>query len=425
MNKNKLFKKALYCLVPAVTLGTFLTCQDYISKQETVIKVNNHIRDKFYNEEQISDNSYEDTSMTLERLNVIKGVTMNLKYDSIDDVYHAFNDLSTVEIYNAQLLTDDDIDIINKAGTETIKLHFDYKEVLANREEHFDLSRFDNKPVVYYQCKNEYQIMVLREYLDYMDNKYDQFIGMLDDQQVSEGYIYNNMYEDVTDIYNSLFIEDDMDDYEKIYIILKYLSDTYSYDPDVADVTTLREQKRDYYNKYPVSSMIYSDSHYAICQNYAVLFDLLAYKAGVKSRVVSGEKSDGNSHAWNVVEIDGKRYFVDPTNTTKIKLSVMKEYMDTTQDYNDLIMKKIVLSEVSDEYKNYKVRENIDELFGVPNNVQYDVKYYNTNIEGEKVINKPLNTPRNALIALASSPIGLLAYELINKKKRSKTSLSK
>ena len=57
----------------------------------------------------------------------------------------------------------------------------------------------------------------------------------------------------------------------------------------------------------------------AVCQGYAALFYRMALMAGLDARVISGtgygntERTDGGSHAWNIVRVGGKYYNVDCT----------------------------------------------------------------------------------------------------------------
>lgn len=49
------------------------------------------------------------------------------------------------------------------------------------------------------------------------------------------------------------------------------------------------------------------------CAGYAKAMQYLCDKAGIVSMVVTGETNQGQSHAWNVVDIDGKWYNLDAT----------------------------------------------------------------------------------------------------------------
>ena len=55
-----------------------------------------------------------------------------------------------------------------------------------------------------------------------------------------------------------------------------------------------------------------------VCESYAKAFDLMAQAAGVETIYVTGEgvnpgNSKGESHAWNMVKIDGDWYNIDTT----------------------------------------------------------------------------------------------------------------
>ncbi|MDE7290196.1 MAG: hypothetical protein K2N71_11975, partial [Oscillospiraceae bacterium] len=49
------------------------------------------------------------------------------------------------------------------------------------------------------------------------------------------------------------------------------------------------------------------------CNGYAKSMQYLCDKAGIVSMVVTGESAEGASHAWNVVDVDGKWYNLDCT----------------------------------------------------------------------------------------------------------------
>lgn len=49
------------------------------------------------------------------------------------------------------------------------------------------------------------------------------------------------------------------------------------------------------------------------CNGYAKAMQYLCDKAGIVSMVVTGESAEGASHAWNVVDVDGKWYNLDCT----------------------------------------------------------------------------------------------------------------
>lgn len=50
----------------------------------------------------------------------------------------------------------------------------------------------------------------------------------------------------------------------------------------------------------------------AVCEGYAQTMQLLLKEAGIESHLVTG-KANGGAHAWNLVKVDGKYYYVDST----------------------------------------------------------------------------------------------------------------
>lgn len=51
---------------------------------------------------------------------------------------------------------------------------------------------------------------------------------------------------------------------------------------------------------------------FAVCEGYAELFQYLCYQTGINATQVIGE-SEGESHAWNTVNIEGEWYHIDTT----------------------------------------------------------------------------------------------------------------
>lgn len=92
-------------------------------------------------------------------------------------------------------------------------------------------------------------------------------------------------------------ITDDMSDEEKIQAITLYVIDNYKY-----RVSKVMES-----NQEPLESMF--ENKGGVCASYAYLTNVLLRKAGITSYEIVSD-----SHAWNVLELDGKYYYVDATN---------------------------------------------------------------------------------------------------------------
>ncbi len=92
-------------------------------------------------------------------------------------------------------------------------------------------------------------------------------------------------------------------DYEKVCGIYDYICDNVVYDYEHLDMGT----------DYPLMFTAYAAlmDGTAVCQGYANLFYRLALELGVDTRIITGDA--GGPHAWNIVELDDKYYYLDAT----------------------------------------------------------------------------------------------------------------
>lgn len=66
------------------------------------------------------------------------------------------------------------------------------------------------------------------------------------------------------------------------------------------------------YSIYHPSSILFGQG--GVCNAYANLFELMASKAGLDSRIVTGRSlKNGEDHMWNMVKVDGDYYHIDTT----------------------------------------------------------------------------------------------------------------
>ena len=106
-------------------------------------------------------------------------------------------------------------------------------------------------------------------------------------------------------------ITDDMDDRAKIKAIHDYIVLNCAYDYENYAAGTIPFEARLAYGALIKKS--------AVCQGYTAAFNLLCKEAGVRSVVVTGTSpTSPDVHAWNMVLVDGKIYYIDITHNDPV-----------------------------------------------------------------------------------------------------------
>lgn len=90
----------------------------------------------------------------------------------------------------------------------------------------------------------------------------------------------------------------DATDYEKVHYIYTWLVNTVDYDDNASD------------NQNIYSSMV---GHASVCAGYAKGLQYLLNQLSVPCIYITGTLSSGGTHAWNMVQCNGKWYLVDTT----------------------------------------------------------------------------------------------------------------
>lgn len=123
--------------------------------------------------------------------------------------------------------------------------------------------------------------------------------------------------EEIEDVLDELDIEDMPNDYVKTKAIYDYICDNISYDYD-------NLENDDYTLKYTAYAALINKT--AVCQGYATLFYTMLEEADIDTRVITGT-SEGQNHAWNIVEIDDAYYLADSTwDAQRAKYDMEYEY---------------------------------------------------------------------------------------------------
>ncbi|ENY69347.1 Hypothetical protein, predicted lipoprotein [Metamycoplasma auris 15026] len=144
---------------------------------------------------------------------------------------------------------------------------------------------------------------------------------------------------------------------EKITEAYKWITKNVRYDYDLSLENVLL-------NQTAYSALI--DKH-TVCTGYAKGFKMLLDELGIQSRLIDGQSSRENAarHVWNLVEVDGEWYHLDPTSDrvenrrggTPMTETEFRFFMNTKDDFdkNDKFNRDI--GKQGTRLRNYKYKE--------------------------------------------------------------------
>ena len=237
-------------------------------------------------------------------INIInKNITSSFSYDkysflkSIENINNL--SLSTARQYNGYDMSGLDIEsnfLDELTNVHNLKLDINYM-FLYNYGDltHLDSLELDGKP---------YDIAMYFSNDD-LTNLKNNGVNIITDDMDTLININNKL----DNIMNDLNIDANLSDKEKLDIILRYVLEHFSYDEEVSYQRKLNMEDVDYdkfYGRGTLEASLENDTQ--ICGNYAGMMMALLHRCGIKNSMVSS-----NSHAWNIVLIDGKYYYVDST----------------------------------------------------------------------------------------------------------------
>lgn len=140
----------------------------------------------------------------------------------------------------------------------------------------------------------------------------------------------------------------DMSELEKVTALHDYLVKSCEYDIENYKAGTITQTSRLAYGALIEKK--------AVCQGYCAAFALLCDQAGIKCIVVGGNAPNSNdSHAWNVVLIDGERYHIDTTHDDPVpdqKNTASHKYLCLTE--NEMISYGYTWTKGSSDLKYFR-----------------------------------------------------------------------
>lgn len=167
----------------------------------------------------------------------------------------------------------------------------------------------------------------------------DSIVMLVEDNYKKYFDKYNELIAEADEILKT--IEHDGTDYGKALAIAKWMTDNIVYPADYMD------RNDDYLNTAHTALL----KREAVCDGFAKAYDLLCKKAGLETIYVEGGviSSTSAGHAWNMICISDKWYYVDVT------------WMATGGFYQNFMMTKSICDRVGHseyDYRYYWDREN-------------------------------------------------------------------
>ena len=147
-------------------------------------------------------------------------------------------------------------------------------------------------------------------------------------------------------------ISTDTGDYEKSKYVYELLANNVDY-----DYTTTGDIKNQ-----TIESVFLKKS--SVCQGFADATTYLLKKLGVSSCVVIGKAYTGEAHAWNLVRLDGKYYYLDST------------WGNGTYKINTEIKKHINYAYLNSDYDTFSKTHIADDNFAIPKSNEFIDNYY-------------------------------------------------
>lgn len=254
-----------------------------------------------------------DTISTIGELNNLKKVSIYSykEFDEVNKVSYSFLeksknlkelDLNGVYVDSSFIESLTSLEVL-RIGDNVINYNIDFRKLPNLKEvEFYNLNEYD-----------------LATYLD------DYTIRLLEDRGVSISTRYVDLdkvieiNKELNEIIYKLGVTSLNSDKEKLNVILTYILDNLSYDETIFQ--NIQNSMKDnnlinsFYTNGFLDGALNGDS--AICGNYASLFQALASRLGMKSYFMVND-----NHAWNLVNIDGEYYYVDPTYLEGVSIDV-------------------------------------------------------------------------------------------------------
>lgn len=167
------------------------------------------------------------------------------------------------------------------------------------------LTFLDELEFIYEEPYTLAQDFTLDEYRILIDN--DVNVVFADDAYLETFLRINKKLDSIV---TQLGITEENTDQEKLDAILIYTLDNLKYDPTIFEMIENNEELEGKASEFYQGGTLYGalEKDTVICGNYAALVQALASRVNLSTHWVKS-----TCHAWNIVEVEGELYYVDPT----------------------------------------------------------------------------------------------------------------
>ena len=263
-------------------------------------------------------------------------------------------------------------------GTHNVDNWESYKEAIME-----DILKQDQEIIIYYEGNDKFETKdkLNQQVINMYNEAKNELLGRVEDKNVYKTHpkvsshsadneyslnygkyemTYKNSAEDmaaVQDIIDNVLsqiITDNMSDYEKIKTVYQYVINAYHYGSFAQnndDVENILKER---------NILLGLQGQGIVCEAYAMLFSKIISNLGYNNMIISGEITEGEdnlpvgNHAWNLVEINGQWYHVDPTWGDVDKEKLIEELKSDPK--NEGVDEEII-REIVEEYA--KEKENL------------------------------------------------------------------
>ena len=327
----------------------------------------------------------DNDALTNFNYNHITAVRLDASEHDFKEKLEKYNNLSSIEILNAQDLDDNKIEVINEKNLDEIHLIFNRYGVLRKKgaihsaSSTFDLNRFNNKQAIksikFSQPDNKEMNSVI--FLNYLINYEDLNLGIEKYKYIDD--IFDNM---VNDLDLSSWSEDMMNLIKIANFEINYLE----YDPEELEyLETHKDKTQDKemfnllkrYNQESLTMILdpnkmsvvdYTRQIKAICANFQDMFLILCIKSGIECYPIDGlyvDENGADAHGWNMIRFQGSYYLIDLTYFDSFDElnELMNSFMKTTDpdDYQKLC-NSLLIPLNREQAKDYVSDENLTEI---------------------------------------------------------------